>query len=135
MVLNHDSDAVDESHFATIADTLTTNLNEDTINKAAFSQQLTRQAKHFTFPANISFKDDENNNLTIMEVIAYDQPGLLSRIGTALSECEVQLANAKIATYGERAEDIFMITNENNLPINETLQNCLRKNLEEALSN
>ena len=135
MILDHDNKAVSEERFAEIASALTTSLDENKVNPATFSQQLTRQAKHFTFPASISFKDDKNNNQTVMEVIAYDRPGLLARVGSVLSDCDVQLINAKIATYGERAEDIFIVADEQSLPINEATQNRLRQNLEEELNN
>lgn len=135
IILDHDNNAVNETEYPNIVSALTTSLNEYKPSETAFSKQLTRQAKHFTFPANISFNDDEKNNQTVMEVIAYDRPGLLSRIGTALGDCNVQLVNAKIATYGERAEDIFMLTGEDNLPISVQMQTCLREKLEEQLNN
>ena len=72
---------------------------------------LPRQAKHFKFPTEITFEDDTKNMRTVMNIKAYDRPGLLSRIGAALASCKVQILNAKIATYGERAEDIFYISN------------------------
>lgn len=135
VILDHDNSAVEPSRYDEIRSTLTINLEQNKINETAFAQQLTRQAKHFTFPVNISFRKDEKNNQTIMEVVAFDRPGLLARIGTALSDCKVQLMSAKIATYGERAEDIFMVANENSLPIDESVQICLRKSLEESLNN
>jgi [protein-PII] uridylyltransferase len=49
-----------------------------------------------------------------MEVIAGDRPGLLSAIGWALADCKVRLQNAKIATFGERAEDVFFLTDASN---------------------
>ncbi|MEJ2142018.1 MAG: [protein-PII] uridylyltransferase [Gammaproteobacteria bacterium] len=134
IILDHDDSTVDESRFDEISSTLVDNLNQNRIIESAFAQQLTRQAKHFTFPTNISFKEDSRNNQTIMEVIAYDRPGLLARIGKALSECKAQLLNAKIATYGERAEDIFMIVDENNQPVNKQIQQCLQEILETLLN-
>lgn len=135
VILDHENNAVNEARFPEITSTLTSSLNENRVSSTAVSQPLTRQAKHFTFPTKINFKDDKKNNQTIMEVTAYDRPGLLACVGSVLSDCNVQLVNAKIATYGERAEDIFIIADENSLAINETTQNCLRQNLEAALNN
>jgi [protein-PII] uridylyltransferase len=65
-----------------------------------------------------------------MEVVTRDQPGVLARIAMALVECKAQVLNAKIATFGERAEDIFYITDENNRPIESAEQlNKLRETI------
>ena len=45
-----------------------------------------------------------------MEVVATARPGLLSHVGWALVDTDVSLQNAKIATFGERAEDMFYVT-------------------------
>lgn len=88
---------------------------------------LTRQLKHFPIKTKIIFRDDANNNRTEMEVVAGDRPGLLARISRALMECEVLLQNAKISTFGERAEDIFFVTDKNHQPLNNETQTCLKE--------
>ena len=62
-----------------------------------------------------------------MEVVSGDRPGLLARIARALIECGVLLQNAKISTFGERAEDIFFITNSDDLPLDKKAKNCLKE--------
>ncbi|HEB85945.1 MAG TPA: HD domain-containing protein, partial [Gammaproteobacteria bacterium] len=95
---------------------------------------LPRQAKHFKFATRIHLETDEQNQRTILNITAYDRPGLLSRIATALSQCEIQIQNARIATYGERAEDIFFISDAQNRPVNDEKQiACLKKNILEFL--
>ena len=81
------------------------------------AQHLTRQTKAFRIGTNTIFWQDEKNNRTAMQVTAYDRPGLLSRIAKAMLDCNVLLQNAKIATFGERAEDIFYITNYKGEPV------------------
>jgi [protein-PII] uridylyltransferase len=78
---------------------------------------LPRQLKHFPIATEVLFRQDEKNHRTIMEVIAGDRPGLLARLARALMECKTLLQNAKIATFGERAEDIFFITGNNHQPL------------------
>jgi [protein-PII] uridylyltransferase len=85
-----------------------------------------RRHKHFPIATQIIFHEDSSNQRTIMEVIAGDRPGLLARISRGLLECKVLLQNAKIATFGERAEDIFFVTDINHQPLPEKTQNCLR---------
>ena len=46
--------------------------------------------------------------------MAADRPGLLARIGWALADHGARLQNAKISTFGERAEDVFFVTDSSN---------------------
>jgi [protein-PII] uridylyltransferase len=71
-----------------------------------------RQLKHFAFPTEVTLSNDTINQRTVMEVITPDRPGLLARIGQVMLEHRVRLTNAKIATLGERVEDVFFITDE-----------------------
>ncbi|MBJ6138811.1 [protein-PII] uridylyltransferase [Marinobacter litoralis] len=95
-----------------------------------------RQLKHFAFPTEVTFSNDTINQRTLMEVITPDRPGLLARIGQVLLEHRVRLTNAKIATLGERVEDVFFITDEQGRPLSdpakcEALQQHLCKMLDE----
>lgn len=76
-----------------------------------------RQLKHFAFPTEVTFSNDTINQRTVMEVITPDRPGLLARVGQVLLEHRVRLTNAKIATLGERVEDVFFVTDEHGEPI------------------
>ena len=70
-----------------------------------------------------------------MEVITIDRPGVLSRIGAALDLCGVKLQGAKIATFGERVEDIFYLRNYENNAICDPLKfECLEKSIIDTLS-
>jgi [protein-PII] uridylyltransferase len=93
-------------------------------------RQVARQLKHFPIPPRVFFHDDPHNERTIMEVVASDRPGLLSVIARVMAECNIQLQNAKISTLGERVEDIFFITDEDNQPLNSDHK---RKFLEEKI--
>lgn len=84
--------------------------------------QLPRKLKHFPIQTEVSFRSDNLNKRTIMEVVALDQPGLLAQIALALVRCNVKVQNAKIATFGEKAEDIFFITDDNNCEVTQQQQ-------------
>lgn len=86
------------------------------------SRPRSRKQKVFPIPTTVQFTQDEKNNRTIMEVIASDRPGFLSRVGIALSVCDVRLHGAKIATYGSRVEDIFFITDKEDQPITDPVK-------------
>lgn len=89
-----------------------------------------RQLKHFAFPTEVTFSNDTFNQRTLMEVITPDRSGLLARIGKILLEHGVRLVSAKIATLGERVEDVFFITDEGGHPLSDA-DLCLR--LQDAL--
>jgi [protein-PII] uridylyltransferase len=52
-------------------------------------------------------------------VTAPDRPGLLARIGRIFLEFDLSLQNAKIATLGERVEDVFFVTDAANQPLSD----------------
>jgi [protein-PII] uridylyltransferase len=91
-------------------------------------RRVPRAVKHFRIETQVNFSEDRRNHRTVMEVIAADRPGLLSRIARALTECSVRLQNAKVATLGARAEDLFFISDENNRPLaDRERRECLRQ--------
>lgn len=78
-----------------------------------------RKHRHFNFTPVVQFTRDERRSRTVMEVIAVDRPGLLSEIGRAMDQCGVSLVDARIATFGERAEDYFYITDRRQRPFSD----------------
>lgn len=71
-----------------------------------------RWLKHFTMPTQVTIYDDELQGYTIVEVVTPDRPGLLARIGRIFLDHDLELQKAKIATLGERVEDVFFITKD-----------------------
>lgn len=92
-----------------------------------------RQLRHFPISTRVRFHTDHRNERTIMEVITGDRPGLLARIGRVLADERVRLQNAKIATFGERAEDTFFVTDRRNRPLGSEVCSALREMLVRTL--
>jgi [protein-PII] uridylyltransferase len=65
-----------------------------------------------------------------MEISCIDRPGLLSVISKILKEESVWIQSAKIATIGERADDIFYLNNENKQCIDQSQY----KNIEQKIN-
>jgi len=87
------------------------------------SQQRTPRAqKHFSVPTVINFSEDNSNNRTIITITSSDTAGLLQQISQAFVDSNISVHNAKIATMGEKAEDLFYITDTNNQPISDQKQ-------------
>jgi [protein-PII] uridylyltransferase len=113
-----------------IVDTLTRVLNSPEAEPATTSRHVPSILKHFPTPTQVSFSDDTGNVRTVMELITADRPGLLYRIGKAFTECDIRVQNAKIATIGARAEDVFFITDQDNQPLRTAARyNALRRSL------
>lgn len=75
------------------------------------NERESRRLKHFSIPPRIEFDNSSSTGLTSVYIEAADQPGILSIIGRCFLEIEVQVQTAKIATFGERIEDVFYVTN------------------------
>lgn len=87
----------------------------------------------FTTPTLVSFGSDDINNRTVIEIVASDRPGLLSQIGQVLRNHEVSIQAAKILTVGERAEDVFYVTDPDGNPLTEVACQRIEAGLIEAL--
>ena len=94
-----------------------------------------RRVRSFRVATETSMRTDSTQNVTVLEVVSLDRPGLLARIGEVFEECGVILQAAKIQTLGERVEDVFFITDRQHRPIEDPefsarLQAALRDRLD-----
>jgi [protein-PII] uridylyltransferase len=87
----------------------------------------------FSTATQINFSEDSVNRRTILELIAGDRPGLLSEIGKAFMAERVDIHTSKIMTIGERAEDVFYVTDYNGKPLDAHARERLEQKLVEAL--
>jgi [protein-PII] uridylyltransferase len=76
----------------------------------AVTRRAPRQVRMFSTPTQVNFSHDARNHRTILELVAADRPGLLSEVGKVFRAERVAINGAKIMTVGERAEDVFYIT-------------------------
>jgi len=86
------------------------------------SRRTPRALKNFSFPTEVTLSNDPLNHRTIIEVVTPDRPGLLARIGHILYKHDLSLVSAKIATLGERVEDVFFITRDDGFPLSDVEQ-------------
>jgi [protein-PII] uridylyltransferase len=98
------------------------------------NRHISRIQKAFQIPTWVSFREDQANGRTLVELVSWDRPGLLCQVGQAFMKCGVQVHNAKIATIGARVEDVFFVTDRDNRPLNNPAKYAaLRKALIEQL--
>lgn len=127
---DHGEPIVDSERLAEIEQALRREIQRRNEPPMTVVRRAPRQVRMFTTPTQIQFAEDPANQRTVLEISTGDRPGLLSLIGQALGECEIRLQNAKITTVGERAEDVFFITDAHNQPLDET---AARERLHAAL--
>ena len=84
---------------------------------ARVTRRAPRQVRMFSIPTLVTFATDEKNSRTVMELVAGDRPGLLSEVGKVLRDRQVAIHTAKIVTLGERAEDVFYVTDRAGQPL------------------
>jgi len=97
---------------------------------------MPRALRHFPIATRVGFSPSHNGAQTIMEVRAQDRPGLLHQVALALQHCQARLMTAKIATYGERAEDFFFITGRDGREQTDLAQQeCLTREILARLGN
>lgn len=65
----------------------------------------------FSVAASVLIAEAASTRTTVVEVNARDRPGLLARLAQAIHATANVLHSAHIATYGERAVDVFYVTN------------------------
>ena len=72
--------------------------------------RMSRQVRHFPITPEVDIRADERGSHYLMSIKAADRPGLLYSVSRVLGDHNVALHTAKIATLGERVEDIFLIS-------------------------
>ncbi len=97
------------------------------------SRRAPRQARMFNTPTHLSLAVDERNRRSVLELTAGDRPGLLCEVGKVLMAEQVELHAAKIMTVGERAEDVFYLTDLDNRPLTGAAAERLKEHLVQAL--
>lgn len=120
---------VDHQH---IIDTLSDNLEGEKAHRPIHRKP--RILRNFDVPTRISFSQQPEKNLTLLEINAGDMPGLLSRLGEAMDGLGIRVHKARINTLGEQAQDIFYVTTQQGGMItDEAQQEQIRTVLGQAL--
>lgn len=138
IVLDENGDRIaDSSRLAHIGNELRQSLARPDQFPVLVQRRLPRQLKHFDVRTQVNLSNDLVHQRTVVEVITLDRPGLLARVGRIFMEHGVNLQNARIATLGERAEDVFFLTDAAQQPLSdpelcERLCAALREQLDQT---
>ena len=116
-----------------IEQALRRSLPQRELSPPAVTRRAPRQVRMFSTPTQITLSTDARNNRTILDLIAGDRPGLLSEVGKVFLSEGVDIHGARIATVGERAEDVFYVTDSADQPLTEQAAARLQQKLTETL--
>ena len=124
---------IDEERINKIRRALVRILTADDEKVANVTRVVTRQARMFTTPTRVNFSPSTSDNQTVFELITADRPGLLSKVGQVFIEQGVNITSAKIMTIGERAEDVFYISDLSGKSLTENALDNLADSLRDKL--
>ena len=91
--------------------------------------------KAFKVAPRVVITNSWSDTASVIEVNGLDRTGLLHDLTNALSDLNLNIASAHISTYGERAVDVFYVTDlTGQKVIDKTRQNTIRTTLLELLA-
>ncbi len=114
-----------------IKKTLRKYLAEPSAHLRVAKKRASRKLQHFGQQVEMDIINKEGQPWSTLELNCIDKPGILAAIGKVFAEQDIQLLNARIATLGERVEDLFFIADANDQPITDPAQ---IERLQQALS-
>jgi len=92
-------------------------------------EKLPRRERAFRVAPRVLIADKASTRTTVVEINARDRPGLLARLAQVIHVAGHQLHSAHIATYGERAVDVFYLTDARGHKLDDPAVQQLREQL------
>lgn len=86
---------------------------------------LPRHLRHFRIVPRISFDTSADGQRTQLNLVCTDRPGLLADVAQVLRTQRLRVHEARIATFGERAEDAFHLTDQRDHALDADRQQAL----------
>ncbi|MFT6226945.1 MAG: [protein-PII] uridylyltransferase [Paracoccaceae bacterium] len=101
----------DRSQLDRLRRTVKRTLSGDLVARDALKpkRKVKKRESKFRVPTRVTFDNASSEIYTVVEVDTRDRIGLLYDLTRALSSCNIAIASALIATYGEQAVDVFYI--------------------------
>jgi [protein-PII] uridylyltransferase len=93
-----------------------------------------RRISAFHVEPQVVINNEVSDNFTVIEAIGRDRPGLLYDLTSTLSDLSLDITSAHITTYGEKAVDVFYVTDLTGKKIVlESRQQAIRQRLAHVL--
>jgi len=116
----------------TIAEAISEALSRGPARGAPPRRAMSRQLRHFRVPTKVEFVATSSGR-TEMSLVCTDRPGLLAMVSAVLRNQRLRVHDARIATFGERVEDFFLLSDEVDAPLDEAAAAALKAALMESL--
>ncbi|WP_111980108.1 [protein-PII] uridylyltransferase [Algibacillus agarilyticus] len=97
------------------------------------NERIPRKMKQFNVPTKIFWLESEYHDRTLMELEALDTPGLLAKIGKVFLDNHIMIHSAKVATIGEKAEDFFVLSDNEGNQLTNDIKQSLAEQIKEEL--
>lgn len=118
---------------------LTEELDDPSEYPTVVKRRTSRRLRQLTRATEVTIRNRRGTKHTELTIIASDRPGLLATIGLLFHELGLSVLSARIATLGERIEDVFDIVGEDGKPVRDReriylLENTLRQRLDSQIA-
>ena len=80
-----------------------------------------RRLRYFNHKPQVVLSSQIEPRQTVLDIDATDRPGLLALIGKTFTRLGLQVHGAKIATFGEKVEDRFILADNEGRPISDAI--------------
>ena len=117
----------------TVKQALIKALSESDKYPGLMQRRIPRQLRHFDIENTVDVTLNEALQQNMVEISTLDQPGLLARVGGLFMMQGLDIHSARIATLGEKAEDIFFVTKKDGPPLTEAEAEVFTAKLKAAL--
>ena len=110
-IQDHDGNPFEVSRLPRLTQMIHRTLKGEVVAREALKSRdkIKPREKAFQVPTRVIFDNDGSDIYTIIEVDTRDRPGLLYDLARSLSEANIYIASAVVATYGEQAVDTFYV--------------------------
>ncbi|MEB6565420.1 MULTISPECIES: [protein-PII] uridylyltransferase [Acinetobacter] len=116
-----------------VIDALIDALSQSDKYPGLMQRRIPRQLRHFDIENTVEITFNTALNQNMVEIATLDHPGLLAKIGGLFMMQGLDIHSAKIATLGERAEDIFFVTKKDGQPMTHAEADTFALQLKSAL--
>jgi [protein-PII] uridylyltransferase len=125
----------DERRIERLRETINKVLGGDVVPRAVIdARQVRRRDEAFRVEPRVLIDNSASDTHTVIEINGRDRPGLLHDLTRALFVARLSIHSAQIATYGERAVDVFYVKDGFGLKITHPQRiEDVRSNVMEAL--
>ncbi|HUG45725.1 MAG TPA: [protein-PII] uridylyltransferase [Sphingomicrobium sp.] len=104
-------------------------LSSETPPEIPSGKRSSKRLEAFNVAPSVAIAERASTRTTVVEINALDRPGLLARLARAIHGQGLEIHSAHIATYGERAVDVFYLSTAKGKKLSEAQAEALRSAL------